>query len=91
MSEMELTSNDEGREPVNSGGNTGCWSTVSGGNDFLRVEEVDTEETDWVKGNENESENDSDVCWNKVVLGDLRSTDGQAELNVSVYSPRLKG
>jgi hypothetical protein len=84
MSEMELTSNDEGREPVNSGGNTGCWSTVSGGNNFLRIKEVDTEETDWVEGNENKGENDCNVCWDKVVLSDLRSTDSQAELDVSV-------
>jgi hypothetical protein len=50
----------------------------------LRVEEIDTEETDWVKGNENKGENDSNVCWDEIVLGDLRPTDGQAELDVSV-------
>jgi hypothetical protein len=85
MSEMELTSNDEGREPVNSGGNTGCRCSVSGGNNFLRVEEVDTKETDWVKGDENKGENDGNVCWDEVVLSDLRSTDGQAELIISVF------
>ena len=86
MDKRGLTSNNEGREPVNSGGHTGCWCSVSGGNNFLGVEEVDTKETDWVEGNENEGENDSNVCWDEVVLGDLRSTDGQAELTVSVYS-----
>jgi hypothetical protein len=84
MIEVKLTSNDEGREPVDRSGNTGCWCSVSGGDNFLRVEEVDTEETDWVKGNENKSENDSNVCWDEIVLSNLRSTDGQAELDVSV-------
>jgi hypothetical protein len=88
---LRLTGNDESGEPVNSGGNTRCGCSVSGGDNFLRVEEVDTEETNWVKGNKDKGENDSDVCWDKVVLGDLRATNGQAELNVSVYSPRLKG
>ena len=82
--EKGLTSNNEGREPVNSSGNTGCRCSVSGGDNFLRVEEVDTEETDWVKGNEHKGENDGNVCWDEVILGDLRSTDGQAELDVSV-------
>jgi predicted NBD/HSP70 family sugar kinase len=89
--EKGLTSNNEGREPVYSGGNTGCWSTVSGGDNFLRVEEVDTEETDWVKGNEHKGENDGNVCWDEVILSDLRSTDSQAELDVSVCLPCLKG
>jgi hypothetical protein len=76
---------------MNSGRDTRCWCSVSGGNNFLRVEEVDTEETDWVEGNENKGENDSDICWDEIVLGDLRSTDGQAELDVSVCRPCLKG
>ena len=55
----------------------------------MRVEEVDTEETDWVKGNENKGENDSNVCWDEVVVGNLRSTDSQAELDISDCSSCL--
>jgi hypothetical protein len=84
MSEVRLTSNNKGREPVNRSGNTGCRCSVSGGDNLLRVEEVDTEETDGVKGDKNKGENDSNVCWDEVVLGDLGSTNSQAELYISV-------
>jgi hypothetical protein len=68
---------------VDSGRNTRCRCSVSGSDDFLRVEEVDAEETDWVKGNEDESENNSDVGGCEIILGDLRSTDSQTELMVN--------
>jgi hypothetical protein len=68
---------------VDSSGDTRCGCSVSGSDDFLRIEEVDTEETDWVEGNEDESEDDSNVGRGEVILGDLRSTDSQTELIVS--------
>jgi len=68
---------------VDGRGDTGCWGTVSGGNDLLGVEEVDTEETDRIEGDKDEGEYDSNVCRDEIVVGDLRSTDGKAELRRS--------
>jgi hypothetical protein len=84
--EIRLTGNDECGEPVDGGGNTGCGGSVSGCNDFLGVEEVDTEESDRVEGNKDKGKDDGDVRRNKVVIGDLRTTDGKAELDVSTES-----
>jgi hypothetical protein len=68
---------------VSSGGDTGCGGSVSGSNDLLGIEEVDTEETDGVEGDEDECKHDSNVGGNEVILGDLRTTDSEAELLVS--------
>ena len=81
--EGRLTGNDKGGKPVNGGGDSRCWGTVSGSNDFLGVEEVDTEEADRVEGDKDECEYDGNVGRDKVVIGDLRSTNGKAELEIN--------
>ena len=78
-----LTGNDKGGKPVNSGGDSRCWGSVSGSDDLLGVEEIDTEETDRVEGNKDECEYDSNVGRDEVVVGDLGSTNGKAKLMIS--------
>jgi len=56
---------------VDGSGNTRSGRSVSRGNDFLTVQEVDTEETDWVEGNKDEREDDGNVGRNKVIVCDL--------------------
>jgi hypothetical protein len=68
---------------VSGGRNTRSGCSVSGGNDLLRVEEVDSEETDRVKGDENKGEYDGDVGRDEVVFGDLGSANRETELEVS--------
>ena len=68
---------------MNSGGDSRCWGSVSGSDDLLGVEEIDTEETDRVEGNKDECEYDSNVGRDEVVVGDLGSTNGKAKLMIS--------
>lgn len=82
--EGRLTGNDKSGKPVDGRGDTGRRGTVSGSNDLLGVEEVDTEETDRVEGNKDECEYDSNVGRDEIVIGDLGSTDGKAELEISM-------
>lgn len=66
------------------GRNTRSGCSVSGGNDLLRVEEVDSEETDRVEGDENKGEYDSNVGRDEIVFGDLGTANREAELEVSL-------
>ena len=68
---------------MDGGRDTRSGGSVARSNDFLTVQEVDTEETDRVEEDEQESEDDGDVSRDEVVRGDLRSADGEAELHVS--------
>lgn len=74
---------------MNSGGDSRCWGTVSGSNDLLGVEEVDTEETDRVEGDKDECEYDSNVCRDEIVIGDLGTTNSKAELKISYVFNRM--
>lgn len=62
------------------GRDTRSWSSVPGRNDFLRVQEVDTQEPDRVESDKDECKDDGDVRWNEVVIGDLGSTNSETEL-----------
>jgi hypothetical protein len=68
---------------VSGGRNTRSGCSISGGNDFLRVEEVDSEETDRVEGDKDKGEYDSNVGWDEIIFGDLGSANREAELEVS--------
>jgi hypothetical protein len=61
-------------------GNAGCWGTVTGTDNFLAVQKVDTEETERVENDEKEGKDDTNVGWPEVTAGDLGAGNSQAEL-----------